>query len=942
MTRTTFYGEGRVLSDAELELRLPLVAPTHEMPLVELPPDDTPSWLNMPPECKILSLGFGIHTTNGWQHISCQDNPKEIVLPGRRRYAFNEPRPCRRCGAKGIPWIDYGLLLSGVFCLKCRFDDFLDSYLHVELNRCVRNAVEGVQGKYLADDPTVSDMPLWEPGTLCHFADAMGSGKSYYLFSRAEGDMLGDGVFVYLVPRKTLAIKLWNERWRDRRSRDYWGVFYGGSPKEDRRIGRCGAIGVISQLPMILRQIRKQNGGEMPSIYLVIDEVDFAFDLLQSRILRATEGEIRDDLLSIVDKYGLVVAGQTEFTATLEIVAGLLNVDPNEKLFAHYKSALPNGAVAQLKTIEGDNVRNRVVAGTVESVNDALAQGLKAFAFTDGRRTAEIVASLIPQSILLDAYHRGDSNLRDMFYLGRLPDEFKVFVANCSLSVGASFNQPDARTTLAITEDLRRYGSPAGTVQQGLRNREISDLVCHIGRFSTALPISPSDAKQREHFRQSMKLGDGEQLPKHLVDLMAQRDSLKSHAVTHIDTFVTHHWQEQAGFEIKIIQGTKPKPSTVEAVKLKRKQLTDAENEAVRVRASEIVQNLELKTEGGIQRAGEQGELKPMPVEQLSHEYANQACQAVGWDGEIERTASDGGYMPLAGQFVDLAEEQRDCAVGLIQWGLDVDFFERCRRIWVGLHLPNLFAKIDAEQRRNQRISVVNRVDDRLRVPVVAALLLSLPAIQPLTLAEVADSFRQAFQQEYQGHTLAHYIAKGGLGDSDVRRFLKLGPEAEITLEHLEWASQFLRSWSIARLRIRRWEVNGEDQIVCMLVKASETDIVLEAFRCWVKYTHPSVSWDEAERLDLIPPHTDMPNQFAEQKKGAIPLVWEGLSVEEIAARLGMSPSWVYKHVGDEMKRRKQHLIGKAKRLDNLGWKTHAIGVELGVSHHTVKRWLDS
>ena len=84
-------------------------------------------------------------------------------------------------------------------------------------------------------------------------------------------------------------------------------------------------------------------------------------------------------------------------------------------------------------------------------------------------------------------------------------------------------------------------------VRRNIRNRELPPIYAHFTRFNNSLPISPSEAANRAEFRERMKLGEDEQLPKNLVRHYATRESLKTLADNQTGAFMSHHLQ-RAGY----------------------------------------------------------------------------------------------------------------------------------------------------------------------------------------------------------------------------------------------------------------------------------------------------------------------------------------------------------------------------------------------------------
>ena len=940
MRETNFYGEVIKIEHEEI----PQVGAAPTIP-PEPPPvgQGPPSWKHITPEQKFLSSEvLDISGNNGWWFGTGE---KHQDAPRRRLYAMNDACRCERCGVgdSAIPWIETHLHIAGRICPNCNLDETLGSLLHLELNRLPKNAIESdfVVGddKYLTDDPQICELPFWEPGMMVHLGAVMRSGKTTHVINLAEADP--DAIYLLLFPRKSLADNVWNERRRHWGSSGRWGLFYGGSDKQFRQIGDFGAMGVLPSLPAMLQAlIRKFGKDNMPPVHLFLDEVDFCFELMLANILRRASREIKDLLHQIVEKHGIVTAGQTEFTATLELVAAELGMDPDENLWGYYNTAQPTGQIAELREYpDGEGKKNRLIAGVIEAVADGLREGKPQYVHADGRRTAQTIGSFFEDWQLFDRYHRGTAQNRDLLWRGRI-DSAQLLLSSNALDVGVSIRDPNAVAHVVMSENPLHYGSPPSYPQRGLRNREIPPLFFHYIRYDNPLPISPSEAVERAEFREAMKLGEGEQLPKHLIHHLAKRESLKTLADNQIDTYISHNWQ-RAGYGIKVQSTLKSQETTVEQVKVRKRELREAEKNAVRERALEILDNFEVMGEGEIQRAGEQAKLEPIPTEQIAHEEANAALQTTGWDGIVERRGDDGIALPTEAVFADVKHGQWQCANDLLQAGIDTGKLSNQRRGFIGVHFGALNRKLAADDRVDTQLSFIHRRNDGLIAALLTALLMFLPANSPKTLNEVTPSIHQAFMVEYQGYSLAHWIARGALGDANGLRFLNWGPGAEITVHHLKWIARFIEQFYPARLRIETWTVNDEEQPICLLVQSQDAKVVVAAIKCYLTHAHPEVDLDSGEHLDLFPALSEMPYQFEVQRQQARQMRTAGAKLKEIAEAVGMSTGWVSKQTADIVPKNKKIQQQKAIEMHQQS-KTHwAIAKELGVANHTVKRWLN-
>ena len=721
MAKTTFYGETKWIQPSatppeqdsiHTQAQFSQILPPEPPPVGEGPP----SWRHITPEQQLLSrYALDISGNNGWWHGTGEKNQD---APRRRLYAMNDARRCERCAGASVPWQDTHLLTAGWYCVNCSADVCTGSYLHYELNRTPQNAVISDFQGFVADDLLICDLPFWEPGMMVHFGAAMRTGKTWFACNRAEADT--DALYLLIFPRKTLTYNVWS------RHRLGWGLCYGGSDRRYRAIGEHGVMLTPPQLPSVLQQIKRKFGDDIPPIHIFLDEIDFCADLMLANILRSASPEIRGLLRQIVDKHGIVTAGQTEMTATLECVAAELGIDPEQNLYAYYNQAPPANETAELREYpDGDGKKNRLIAGVVEAMECGIQEGKRVYVHADGRSTAQVIASFVEGSLLLDRYHRGIERNQELFYRGHL-DDTMLFVSSNALDVGVSLRDKTAEAHVVQSENPLHFGSPQGNGQKHIRNRELPPVYSHFTRFNNSLPISPSEAVNRAEWRESLKLREGEQLPKHLVEHYAKRESLKTLADNQPDTFMSHHLQ-RAGYQVKVQQPRQPQETTIEQVKIRKRELKDAEKNAVRERAIEIIDNSEFMSEGEIQRAGEQAQLQPIPTEQLAHEEVNAALQEVGWDGDVQRNGDDGKPLPDTVVFEDIKPDQRQRAKDLFQAGFDKGRLSKQRRGFIGVHFPTVNDALAQKDRDDGQLEFIHRRNDGLMAALLAAFLLFLP-----------------------------------------------------------------------------------------------------------------------------------------------------------------------------------------------------------------------
>ena len=110
-------------------------------------------------------------------------------------------------------------------------------------------------------------------------------------------------------------------------------------------IGTHGVIACLPSLPRVI-EVAKEQGYTLKDFYIAIDEIDFGYQLLSIETVQSTK--IKSILQQSVDTNGLVLAGQTEYTATLESFASELERDRQHEIQGFYNTATPVDSVVRL------------------------------------------------------------------------------------------------------------------------------------------------------------------------------------------------------------------------------------------------------------------------------------------------------------------------------------------------------------------------------------------------------------------------------------------------------------------------------------------------------------------------------------------------------------------------------------------------------------------
>ena len=310
-------------------------------PMAKAPPvevRETPSYPHFSKEARsVIESYLDVSPDAGWHGQTPSFTTRyEHLYPLTQKFALNgqpsevEKRRvwstlfgnCDVCGAVTAQWIDRYHLTAGLYCDGCHKDFHIGSYLELELSRKLTNSIVSEFHGFLGDDPAFMDFRLWEPGMLTHLGAGMSTGKSTEIYkAMIHLSMQGLGKGIIAVPRVSLA-RFLAHHLRRRDGFRSWGLWHEGVQHDDRFIGECGAIVCLPSLP---RAVKCAWDTGVERLYIAIDELDFAYNLLSLTVEQTTAVKkcLRDALIET----GVVVSGQTESTLALEAFADELETD---------------------------------------------------------------------------------------------------------------------------------------------------------------------------------------------------------------------------------------------------------------------------------------------------------------------------------------------------------------------------------------------------------------------------------------------------------------------------------------------------------------------------------------------------------------------------------------------------------------------------------------
>ena len=842
-------------------------APEQTPPPVLAP--TAPAFPHFTPEEKTLWSEIGKDPSAGWdskgipafttsyRHLEKMtgefpDNgqPPEVNI---RRIWSTALMRCEVCNDfKAALWVDRWELVGGYYCDTCHRDHKRISYLLKELNRKPRDAIISDRSCYLLDNPDFQSFPLFEPGRIAYLGASMGLGKTTAIFDSLAHHEPGTASIV-LGPRISL-IQALASIYRYQHGWDAWGLFHEGSGERNRYIGKYGAIGCLSALPAILRQIEEQSNIER--LLIAIDEVDFSYELKNLR--PEASKTILKTFAKAAKDTGIVVAGQTELLLSLESFAQEIGCEPSD-IKAFYSNASPaQGKVKLIAYPQVERCTNAVrLHGVIQSISDHLKASKHVYAFFSDRRDVRTLEAIFSsyQPVTYTAFSKGERRAKALLENQCLTDS-PLFLATSAAAVGINILDRDAVTVICINQRFgQRHWKEA--TQEALRNRARADVEIHYTDTPTPLPVKPSEAEGTSRYHHALKQFHDEH--PHATDHAARDFALATLADSEPVDYLRHHLEQIAGMTVTETQSDNFDEIQIESLKTVAKLAKQQEREAVQSQGAIYLKRNDILTESEIRRRSIAARLDRLS--HLAHERLNDYAQLVGWDG---RRAD--------GETVELSPEQTQMIVYLLDSFADAAALKRQRRGWLAVHFPEvaeiLFAKAkaDAEATEAEPSSID---DDRFRGKVLADLIEGLSE-EVFTLKSLSKRVMQILmKQAPSGYTHLSKMKAGALGTHAYKqaRFLHRDAAPQVIVD---WAKRFLSEFYpgiIAKAR-------GKDEY------ALETQSP-EVFAMWTKYRH---NIDLAD-VDTVPPMLS----DRQAKQQAIELRKQGKTRKEIENETGLS-----------------------------------------------------
>ena len=853
-------------------------------------------------------------------HFVTNGQPDDIM---KRRVWWTLFEKCPICEASIAKWVDRWMLKAGFYCEGCHIDFPLGSYLELELNRKLPNSIVSDFGGYLGKDPEFQDFRLWQPGILTYMGAAMATGKTTEIFEAICLLVYANiGRGIVLVPRISLAQFL-ASYYRDKHGEDAWGLWHAGSEREF--IGTHGVIACLPSLPRVIEAAEEQ-GYTLKDFYIAIDEIDFGYQLLSIDKVQAPD--IKSILQQSVDINGLVLAGQTEYTAALESFASELGRDRQHEIQGFYNTAAPVDSTVLLhRCLKQKGQEALMLAEAAESIKESLASGQNVYVFCQTRRETVVLAEFFDSEypVIYNGYTKGHPRCREVLRNQRVTDT-KLFISNAAAGIGISLLDSDA-CTIVMASKLYDGLNLDMTAQKVLRNRNRPNAEIYLVEPNFPLPVRPSDAVNVSFYHEALKQTENvyPKLPKDAIGRNARSYALSTLADAEPATFLRHHINLAGMMFSDCSLFTEPCSETVDTLKAIRKSSIAEERATKCQRAESILRTDAVLTESEIRAAAIKGRLLPMPTEQLAQEYANAVLRAIGWSGEMNRSSGNG--------FKWLTDEHRRVAREIVRNNIAPEKLGKQRRGWIAVHfsdwmhrhLEQKLKKSDPEALYGEAMEITGINDDRFRGALLTLLLDRLKG-KLFTETELAKEVRSLLSTRYGSDTYLKCIEQGALGIATYRasRFLKVANDNDV----VEWTRKFIEEWYPVKIAKRGgYYALRPDDDICLRS---------DSFASWLRRHNNTVGFDKIPMLDEF---VRLPDPLA-QKKELAQLMWqEGYTQAAIRYMAGLSRNTIRQAAVDVYRRDLRCVSYAQARRMRLDGHTHdEIEAITGLSRNTISK----
>ena len=845
---------------------------------------------------------------------------------------------CPDCHGNALYWIDLFRYQTGYYCDGCHKDRPRTSLLHLELTRHLTGSFSSDFEGYLSEDPFWKGTALWETGRITFLAASMNKGKT--TFANQRGVELAeehDGDYILCVPRISLAIEQ-HQKLTAAYGEGSFGLFHEGSHKS---VGRLGAVCCLSSLSNVFGYEDPRTGDtyDVDNAFIFIDEIDFSHALLT--LVSMLSRETKAILEGCLHTHGLVIAGQTEYTAAVETFSKELDA---REVLGYYNPATPHQTPAEIivyPDVEGKTTR--ALADVMQTVQEIIDAGLHAYVFCATRRAVSILHEHFFElrPFVFTRYTKNTKRSWELLSNEKLTDT-PLFLATSAAAVGISIQDPLARTVV-LGGLVHGHLKCADIVQESVRDRGQHPLKIFLPTFENAFPVSQPKATEVSQYEAQMKMA-GEVLDAADIknsDKLAATYALNSLAEDDPLTFITHHLRDVAGFDVQISEASEPDADTearMSRVKQLNKESLENERQATSQIAVEVLQQ-EIERIDRLQKeyvapslftTREVRQMDATEYTVIGYTKATEAAIAVGFDDETDRQRGEKeDPCPF-----DWSPKDLHTAIALVEQKIDTQALKKQMYGYIAARNDALTAELWEDERLSGK--ELSALQDYRFIGELVGLLVDTLAGAVWETEKLHTELKSLLdtQRGTENRTYLTEIQRGAIGVKQWRkaRFLNVVHSpinfclALITDFYPCSVKSFKELWCVQNIE--------------------HLSLFSDTVNAWLYHHRPQemrdldVAFGDVGTVISVKPLSEMEAPKAQLYREVVELAKQGMSVKAIAEQTGVSERKIRDLTKDIRDTSKAERDAEILRRDATGQSKKRIATEMRIGRATVKRIL--
>ena len=767
----------------------------------------------------------------------------------------------------------------------------------------------------------------------------MNKGKTTFANQRGvELAQEHDGDYILCVPRISLAIEQ-HQKLTAAYGEGSFGIFHEGSHKS---VGRLGAVCCLSSLPNVFGYEDRLTGDayDADNAFIFIDEIDFSYDLLTLVLMLSRE--TKAILERSLHTHGLVIAGQTEYTAAVETFSKELEA---REVLGYYNPATPHQTPAEIIVYpDVDGKTTRALADVMQTVEEIIDAGLHAYVFCATRRAVSILHEHFFEfrPFVFTRYTKNAKRSWEFLSNEKLTDT-PLFLATSAAAVGISIQDPLARTVV-LGGLVHGHLKCADIVQESVRDRGQHPLKIFLPTFENAFPVSQSKATEVSEYEAQMKMA-AEALNAADIkntDKLAATYALNSLAEDDPLTFITHHLQNVAGFDVQIQDAPEPDVDTearMERVKeLKKETLARERAESLEIAVKVLRDEMEridtLKREYVPPLLLTSREVRQKDATEytvIGYTKATEAAIAVGFDDE---TDGQRGEKEDPCPF-DWSPKDLHTAIALVEQEIDTQALKKQMYGYIAARNDTLTAELWEDERLSGR--ELSALQDYRFIGELVGLIVDTLAGEVWETEKLHTELKRLLDTEIGKHkTYISEIQRGAIGVKQWRkaRFLN------VVHSPINFCMELITDFYPCSVKTFKdlWCVQNIEHL----------SLFSDTMNSWLYHHRPQemrdldIAFGDVGTVISVKPLSEMEAPKEQLYQEVVELAKQGMSVKVIAEQTGVSTRKVEDLTKDIRDTSKAERDAEILRRDANGQSKKRIATEMEIGQATVKRILDT